>query len=131
MPTRIDLIMYPVRDYDEAIGYFVDCLGFRLTENIDRGQGKRWVVVRPADANSTGMLLAKRDDEDSIMPAAEQDRKVRFFLRVDDFTKEYNKMRSAGVQFLEEPRYQSYGAVAVFEDLYRNKWDLLGPANLG
>ncbi|MEO9131014.1 MAG: VOC family protein [Sphingomonas sp.] len=128
MPTRIDLVMYPVANYDDAIAFFVECVVFHLTEDFDRGLGKRWVVVRPPGVHSTGLLLARQDDEQPAHASGHGADKVSYLLRVDDLAEEYSRMRLAGVHFLEEPRYEVYGTVAVFEYLYRNKWDLIGPA---
>jgi catechol 2,3-dioxygenase-like lactoylglutathione lyase family enzyme len=121
-----------VRDYDEAITFFVDKLGFELVEDAPAvssgtGRAKRWVVVRPADA-TTGLLLAEADgDEQRQVIGRQVAGRVGFFLRVDDFAAEHARMVAAGVQFLEEPRREPYGSVAVFRDVAGNKWDLLGP----
>jgi catechol 2,3-dioxygenase-like lactoylglutathione lyase family enzyme len=117
-----------VRDYDEAIRYFVDKLGFQLVEDAPRGPGKRWVIVRPADPRSAGLLLARAatpDQERSI--GSQTGGRVSFFLHTSDFASSYRSMQAAGVRFLEEPRAEAYGRVVVFEDLYGNRWDLIEP----
>jgi catechol 2,3-dioxygenase-like lactoylglutathione lyase family enzyme len=130
--VRVDIVAVIVADYDQAIEFFVDALGFELVEDspslTNDGQPKRWVVVRPFGAE-TGILLAKADGERQSVAIGNQavDR-VGFFLRVDDFDAAYERMSSAGVQFLAAPRVEPYGRVAVFLDIAGNKWDLLGPA---
>jgi catechol 2,3-dioxygenase-like lactoylglutathione lyase family enzyme len=122
-----------VRDYDEAIAFFVDALGFELVEDspaLTTGEGrpKRWVVVRPPGAR-TGLLLAQADGERQSQAVGDQFAgRVGLFLRVDDFPAAYDRMRAAGVQFATEPRDEPYGRVAVFIDVAGNRWDLLGPA---
>jgi catechol 2,3-dioxygenase-like lactoylglutathione lyase family enzyme len=121
-----------VDDYDAAIAFFVDCLGFELVEDSPArttvgGHPKRWVVVRPPGA-STGLLLARADGERQTQAIGDQFAgRVGLFLRVDDFQAEYERMRSAGVQFVSEPRDEPYGRVVVFLDIAGNRWDLLGP----
>lgn len=127
----IDLISFIVNDYDEAITFFVDALDFVLTEDsasLDGdGGAKRWVVVRPPDL-STGLLLAQaRGTEQESFVGNQFGGRVGLFLRVDDFDVAYERMSAYGVTFHTAPRTEEYGMVAVFEDLYGNKWDLLGP----
>jgi catechol 2,3-dioxygenase-like lactoylglutathione lyase family enzyme len=129
---HVELVGVLVRDYDEAIAFFVDKLRFDLVEDSPArttdGGPKRWVVVRPADAN-TGLLLAQADsDEQQSVVGRQHGGRIGFFLRVDDFDTEYERMRSVGVEFLTEPRDEPYGRVAVFRDVAGNRWDLLGPA---
>jgi catechol 2,3-dioxygenase-like lactoylglutathione lyase family enzyme len=121
-----------VVDYDEAIRFFVDALGFELIEDSpaltsrDR-RPKRWVVVRPPGA-TTGLLLAQADGERERHAVGDQFAgRVGLFLRVEDFQASYDRMREAGVQFVGEPREEPYGRVAVFLDISGNRWDLLGP----
>ncbi|MCC3157244.1 VOC family protein [Hymenobacter sp. 15J16-1T3B] len=115
-----------VRDYDEAIRYYVDVLGFELLEDTDRGEGKRWVRVAPAGAGSPALLLAQAaTDEQRAHIGNQAGGRVFLFLNTDDFAGDYARYRAAGVQFLEEPRHEEYGSVVVFADLYGNKWDLL------
>jgi catechol 2,3-dioxygenase-like lactoylglutathione lyase family enzyme len=123
---RIGLVTLVVLDYDEAIAFYVDKLGFELVEDTAMGS-KRWVVVRPRGAE-TGLLLARAADDDQASRIGDQTGgRVGFFLNVDDFAAEHGRMVAAGVRFLEEPRHESYASVAVFEDIYGNRWDLLGP----
>ncbi|GGW26388.1 VOC family protein [Streptomyces xantholiticus] len=125
----IALVTLLVRDYDEAIAFYTDALGFELVEDSDRGDGSRWVVVRPSgSAPGTGLLLARAKDDDQRAGVGDQTGgRVGFFLHTDDFARDHARMTSAGVRFLEEPRHEAYGSVAVFEDLYGNRWDLLEP----
>jgi catechol 2,3-dioxygenase-like lactoylglutathione lyase family enzyme len=128
----LDLITVVVQEYDPAISFFVDALGFELAEDTpsmtNDGRPKRWVVVRPPGA-ATGLLLARADGQDQLAVAGEQAAgRVGFFLQVEDFDAAYLRMASAGVQFLTPPRSEPYGRVAVFRDIAGNKWDLLGPA---
>ncbi|MGZ4295539.1 MAG: VOC family protein [Solirubrobacteraceae bacterium] len=120
-----------VDDYDAAIAFFVDVLGFELVEDspsrTNDGRPRRWVVVRPPGAR-TGLLLARADGEDQAQAAGRQFAgRVGLFLRVDDFRASYEQMRRAGVRFVSEPRDEPYGRVAVFFDIAGNRWDLLGP----
>jgi catechol 2,3-dioxygenase-like lactoylglutathione lyase family enzyme len=120
-----------VRDYDEAIAFFVGKLGFELVEDspslTNDGRPKRWVVVRPP-GGQTAILLAQADGERQSAAVGEQMAgRVGFFLRVDDFHSSYERMRAAGVEFVTEPRDEPYGRVAVFLDVAGNRWDLLGP----
>ncbi len=128
---NIDLITLVVPDYDSAIEFFVDRLGFDLVEDApaisDDGQPKRWVVVRPSGAQ-TGLLLAHADGDRQRNAIGNQTGgRVSVFLRVEDFDVTYESMRSKGVAFAEQPRTESYGRVVVFLDPWGNRWDLLGP----
>ena len=127
---NIDLVTIVVRDYDPAIRFFVDILGFDLIEDspslTNDGRAKRWVVVRPPGAQ-TGLLLARADGERQEAIVGEQHAgRVGFFLRVDDFEAHYARMIEAGVTFVRPPRTEAYGRVAVFLDIAGNRWDLLG-----
>ena len=113
-----------VRDYDEAIAFYVGRAGFQLIEDTDQGQGKRWVVVRPLGSES-GLLLAKAVGEQLAFVGNQAGGRVFLFLNTDDFAGDFARMTSAGVRFLEPPRHETYGSVAVFEDLYGTKWDLI------
>lgn len=121
-----------VDDYDEAIRFFVDRLGFELVEDSPaltsrEGRRKRWVVVRPPGA-ATALLLARADGDRQARTVGDQFAgRVGLFLRVDDFQAAYDRMLEAGVQFVGEPRHEPYGHVAVFLDVAGNRWDLLGP----
>jgi len=121
-----------VKNYDEAIRFFVDALGFELVDDspavTNDGRPKRWVVVRPPHAQ-TGLLLAKADDEGQIESIGHQyAARVGLFLRVDSFEVTRRRMLDHGVEFVTEPRDEPYGRVAVFLDMSGNKWDLLGPS---
>jgi catechol 2,3-dioxygenase-like lactoylglutathione lyase family enzyme len=129
--VRVDLITIVVDDYDPAIQFFVDVLGFELVEDsaatTNDGAAKRWVVVRPPAAE-TGILLAKADGERQQSVVGNQlAGRVGFFLRVDDFATMHERMLAAGVEFPAPPRAEPYGQVAVFVDVAGNRWDLLGP----
>jgi catechol 2,3-dioxygenase-like lactoylglutathione lyase family enzyme len=127
MTLRISLTTLVVRDYDEAIDFYVGKLGFDLAEDTDQGGGKRWVVVRPYGAE-TGLLLAKAASPDQLARVGDPGGgRVMLFLRTDDFDADHARMLAAGVTFLEAPRREPYGAVAVFQDLYGNRWDLIEP----
>jgi catechol 2,3-dioxygenase-like lactoylglutathione lyase family enzyme len=128
---NIDLVSLVVDDYDAAIRFFVDVLGFELAEDSpalsNAGKAKRWVVVRPPAA-ATGLLLAQADGPEQAAAVGNQVAgRVGFFLRVDDFDATYQRMRAAAVEFVGEPRSEPYGRVVVFVDIAGNRWDLLGP----
>ncbi len=132
---HLGLIAIVVSEYDPAISFFVDALGFELVEDspalTNDGRAKRWVVVRPPGA-ATGLLLARADGEDQAAAVGRQAAgRVGFFFHVEDFGVAYARMTSAGVQFLTAPRVEPYGRVAVFADIAGNKWDLIGPASQG
>lgn len=115
-----------VRDYDEAIAYYTQKLGFQLLEDTDLGAGKRWVRFAPPEAEEACLLLARADSPRQAAAIGNQSGgRVFLFLHTDDFWRDYKAMKSNGVHFLEEPRQEAYGTVVVFEDLYGNKWDLL------
>jgi catechol 2,3-dioxygenase-like lactoylglutathione lyase family enzyme len=126
----MQLVTIVVDDYDTAIGFFVDVLGFDLTEDspslTNDGRPKRWVVVTPI-GGETGILLAQADGEVQTRAVGNQTAgRVGFFLRVDDFEQTYERMREAGVEFVGAPRVEPYGRVVVFRDIAGNRWDLLG-----
>ena len=128
MSTAIATITLVVADYDAAIAFYRDRLGFILIADTDMGHGKRWVVVGPAGERGARLLLAKADGADQVAAIGNQTGgRVMLFLETDDFEHDYEAMRANGVVFLETPRHEPYGSVAVFEDLYGNKWDLLQP----
>jgi catechol 2,3-dioxygenase-like lactoylglutathione lyase family enzyme len=129
--AHLSLVALVVEDYDPAIAFFVDALGFELVEDspaeTDDGRPKRWVVVRPPGAE-TGILLARADgDHQRAAVGDHAGRRVGFFLRVEDVDAAYRRMTAAGVTFLSPPRTEPYGTVAVFRDVAGNRWDLLGP----
>src|SRR5689334_18502152 len=124
---HLHLVALIVREYDPAIAFFVDLLGFELVEDepslTNDGRPKRWVVVRPPGAE-TGILLARADGETQVAALGNQfSGRVGMFLRVDDFDATYNRLLNAGVTFVRHPRKESYGSVAVFVDCDGNKWD--------
>ena len=127
MTQRIALITLVVDDYDEAISYFTGKLGFALVDDTALGGGKRWVVVAPREAGS-GLLLAKAINERQKQAVgAQTGGRVFLFLHTDDFRRDYAAYKERGVTFVEEPRQEPYGTVAVFTDLYGNRWDLIEP----
>lgn len=131
----LELVTIIVPDYDPAIAFFVDALGFELVEDspaqTNDGRPKRWVVVRPP-GGETGILLARADGErQQRATGGQMAGRVGFFLRADDFEAEYERMRSRGVEFTAAPRDEAYGRVAVFRDIAGNAWDLLGPRPAG
>ncbi len=132
---RLSDVTYLVRDHDEAITFFVDALGFVLREDETNAAGRRRVVVGPADGG-TGLVLALAGAPGAPASGAsgaadvvgrQAAGKVAFFLETDDFAAQHARMLAAGVRFREEPRYEVYGTVAVFEDLYGMPWDLIEP----
>ncbi|WP_181701880.1 VOC family protein [Chthonobacter albigriseus] len=115
-----------VADYDEAIRFYRDALGFDLVEDTDLGGGKRWVLMAPQGAKETRLLLAKASGDAQMARIGDQaGRRVLLFLHTDDFARDHARMTAAGVRFREAPRHEAYGTVAVFEDLHGNAWDLL------
>jgi catechol 2,3-dioxygenase-like lactoylglutathione lyase family enzyme len=128
----LEQVAVVVDDYDAAIDFFVEVLGFELTEDspslTNDGRAKRWVVVRPPGAQ-TGILLVRADGEEQTAAVGRQFAgRVGLFLRVPDFDAAYERMRVAGVEFVGPARAEPYGRVAVFVDIAGNRWDLLGPA---
>jgi catechol 2,3-dioxygenase-like lactoylglutathione lyase family enzyme len=127
MARHLALLSLLVEDHDQALAFYVGKLGFSLVEDSDQGDGKRWVVVSPGPGGSR-FLLAKASDERQAARVGDQGGgRVWLFLHTDDFVGDHARMSAAGVRFLEEPRHETYGSVAVFEDLYGNRWDLLQP----
>ena len=129
--SQLELVALIVRDYDPAIAFFVNVLGFDLVEDepslTNDGRAKRWVVVRPPGA-VTGLLLARADGDEQAAAVGNQFAgRVGMFLRVDDFEATYARLEAAGVEFITAPRDEAYGRVVVFKDLEGNRWDLLGP----
>jgi catechol 2,3-dioxygenase-like lactoylglutathione lyase family enzyme len=132
--ANLDLIALIVADYDPAIDFFVDVLGFELIEDVpsttNDGRPKRWVVVRPV-GGATGILLARADGDQQRAAIGHQFAgRVGLFIRVDDFDGTLARMTAAGVTFVSAPRQEPYGMVAVFIDIAGNRWDLLGPRPL-
>jgi catechol 2,3-dioxygenase-like lactoylglutathione lyase family enzyme len=127
MTQTLALISYVVHDYDEAIAFFTNAMQFDLVEDTPR-DNKRWVVVRPRGGSGSSILLAKAvTPEQEAAIGYQTGGRVFLFLYTDNFKRDHDHMRSHGIQFLEEPRHEEYGTVAVFKDLYGNKWDLLEP----
>lgn len=116
-----------VRDYDEAIDFYVNTLGFELIEDTYQSeQDKRWVIVAPASSKGVSVLLARASNQTQENYIGDQTGgRVSFFLNTDDFWRDYQTYLERGVKFVREPQEADYGTVAVFEDLYGNKWDLL------
>jgi len=127
MQQSIFNVTLVVRDYDEAIAFFVGKLGFTLIEDTYMpAQDKRWVVVAPRGATGTRLLLARAgNDRQRAAVGNQTGGRVAFFLGTDDFWRDYRAMTAAGVKFTREPSVEAYGTVAVFEDLYGNLWDFV------
>jgi catechol 2,3-dioxygenase-like lactoylglutathione lyase family enzyme len=127
MPRAISHVTVVVRDYDEAISYYTTALGFKRIEDTPVGGGKRWVVVSPP-GGGTSLLLSRAASPEQVARIGDQTGgRVFLFLRTDDFGRDYRDLTARGVRFTEEPRHEVYGTVAVFVDLYGNRWDLVGP----
>jgi catechol 2,3-dioxygenase-like lactoylglutathione lyase family enzyme len=124
---RLAHVAFVVRDYDEAIAFFVDILQFSVVEDTYQPeQDKRWVLVAPPCDAATSLLLARAITPEQVAVVGKQAAgRVFLFLSTDDFWRDYHRMRDLGVRFVREPTQQAYGMVAVFEDLYGNRWDLL------
>lgn len=121
-------IAFLVNDYDEAIAFFTQALGFSLVDDMPQGEGKRWVTVAPRASQGTRLLLARAvNDEQRAHVGRQGGGRVFLFLSTDDFAADHARMLAHGVRFREEPRHEPYGTVAVFEDLYGNAWDLIQP----
>ncbi|MFK3870441.1 VOC family protein [Pseudoalteromonas rhizosphaerae] len=115
-----------VGNYDDAIAFYTQKLGFDLIEDTDQGNGKRWVLVSPPNSNGTNLLLAQASTQQQLEAVGNQTGgRVFLFLHTNDFWRDYELMQKNGVTFNEQPREEEYGTVVVFEDLYGNKWDLL------
>ncbi len=128
MNQRIGYVSLLVRDYDEAIAYYTATLGFRLVEDTLLAPSKRWVLVTPPSATHGGtcLLLAKAKNALELAAVGHQSGgRVFLFLHTDDFHRDYAAFRARGVEFLETPRSEPYGTVAVFQDCFGNRWDLL------
>lgn len=125
MSQSLSLVSILVDDYDQAIAFYTEKLGFELRENSPQGD-KRWVVIAPRGSQESALLLAKASKpEQQALIGGQGAGRVWLFIHTDDFWSDYQRMRDAGVQFLEQPREESYATVVVFQDLYGNKWDLL------
>jgi catechol 2,3-dioxygenase-like lactoylglutathione lyase family enzyme len=132
MKQAIGLVSLVVREYDEAIAFYVDVLGFTLVEDsFVPEQNKRWVVVAPPGATESRLLLARASNTEQASRIGNQTGgRVSLFLYTDDFEHDYQSYKSKGIKFIREPKDEAYGTVAVFQDLYGNLWDLLQPKSL-
>ncbi len=128
MPQSIARVTLLVRNYDEALEFYTQKLGFHLLQDTPLPDKKRWLLVAPPNSRGAALLLAEADTPEQSRSIGNQTGgRVFLFLHTDDFHRDYKAYQSDGVHFLESPRQESYGTVAVFEDLYGNKWDLLEP----
>lgn len=128
MTRRIVQVALLVRDYDEAIEWYSRAFGFVLLEDSDLGNGKRWVRIAPERDAAFAVLLARATTTQQESCIGNQHGgRVGFFLHTDDFARDHARLRNAGARFDGEPRHEDYGTVVVFEDLYGNRWDLIGP----
>lgn len=123
---QIGSVALVVANYDDAIAFYTQKLGFDLIEDTELGNGKRWVLVSPPNSNGTHLLLAQASTQQQLEAVGNQTGgRVFLFLHSNDFWRDYELMQKNGVRFNEQPREEAYGTVVVFEDLYGNKWDLL------
>jgi catechol 2,3-dioxygenase-like lactoylglutathione lyase family enzyme len=128
MRQSIGSVCILVTDYDEAIAFYSGKLRFSVVEDTPMGGDRRWVVLAPPGSSGTRVVLAKAKNGQELAAVGRQaGGRVFLFLHTDDFARDHAEMRRRGVTFNEEPRVEAYGTVAVFEDLYGNKWDLLEP----
>jgi len=126
---RLALVALVVRDYDEALAFYVGKLGFALAEDADLGGGKRWVVVAPPGSDGCRLLLARAVGPEQASRIGDQTGgRVFLFLNTDDLAADHARLTAQGVRFVRPPKREPYGTVAVFEDLYGNLWDLIEPA---
>ena len=125
--SRLGLVTFVAREYDEAIGFFVGKLDFELVEDSDMGDGKRWVVVAP-DRGASLLIARAVTDGEKASVGNQAGGRVAFFLNTDNFDRDHANWSARGVKFREQPRHEVYGTVAVFEDLYGAPWDLIQPA---
>lgn len=126
MPQTLGHIALVVRNYDEAIAFYTQVLGFELMEDTDLGGGKRWVLVAPPGSTGSSLLLAQAATPEQASRIGNQTGgRVFLFLHTDDFWRDYHGLQSRNVQFVRDPKEEEYGTVAVFADLYGNLWDLI------
>jgi len=126
MSSKIGLVTVLVRDYDEAIDYYVNNMGFRVVEDTKMSETSRFVIIEPTGSTASQLLLAQAITEQELAAVGNQaGGRVFLFLNTDDFYRDYNAMKEKGVTFLETPREEVYATVVVLQDLYGNKWDLL------
>ncbi|MFN5134004.1 MAG: VOC family protein [Chitinophagaceae bacterium] len=128
MNQHLAHIALVVKEYDEAIDFYCNKLGFELKENTVMSETKRWVIVQPKGEGNCSLLLAKAvGDEQQSRIGNQTGGRVFLFLYTDDFKRDYNNYSSKGIEFVREPKEEAYGTVAVFKDLYGNLWDLIEP----
>ena len=128
MTLHLARVALLVRDYDEAIAWFTNVLGFTLIEDTRLSETKRWVVVAPPGASEAALLLARGATEEQRVAIGRQGGgRVFLFLHTDDLARDHGTWRARGVRFVDQPRDEAYGRVVVFEDLYGNRWDLIEP----
>lgn len=128
MSLKVATVALVVDDYDRAIAFYRNTLGLELIADTPLGGGKRWVLVAPKGGKGARLLLAVADGDAQAARVGDQlGGRVGFFLETDDFARDHASFTARGVRFLEAPRHEAYGSVAVFEDLYGNKWDLIEP----
>jgi catechol 2,3-dioxygenase-like lactoylglutathione lyase family enzyme len=126
MRQRLGYVALVVREYDEAIAFFTQTLNFTLVEDTRLSEKKRWVLVAPPGSKGTSLLLARATTPEQASRIGNQTGgRVAFFLHTEDFWRDYDAMKANSVKFIRDPKEETYGTVAVFEDLYGNKWDLL------
>lgn len=128
MKQSIAALTLVVRDYDEAIAWYTDKLGFELLEDTAMEGGKRWVRIAPSGSVGTALLLAVAKGDEQVAAIGRQaGGRVFLFLHTDDFERDHASMKAGGVRFIDAPRDEVYGRVVVFEDLYGNRWDFIEP----
>ena len=131
MKQSIAHIALVVKEYDEAIQFYTEKLGFTLLEDTKLSEEKRWVLVAPPGANECCLLLAKAANDKQLQSVGNQaGGRVFLFLFTDDFWRDYNAMMDKGINFVRLPKEEPYGVVGVFEDIYGNLWDLLEPKEI-
>jgi catechol 2,3-dioxygenase-like lactoylglutathione lyase family enzyme len=130
MGQEIAAVALIVRDYDEALAFFTHCLRFEIVEDRPLADGKRWVVVRPSLGGATLLLARAASPEQMSRVGNQTGGRVFLFLRTDDFWRDCHDLQARGVHFVEQPRQEEYGTVAVFLDLYANRWDLVQPKSV-
>jgi catechol 2,3-dioxygenase-like lactoylglutathione lyase family enzyme len=127
MPRSITRVAVVVRDYDEAIAFYTQVLGFDLIEDTPLAGGKRWVLVGPPGGGAALLLARAASPEQESRIGNQTGGRVFLFLHTDDFDRDHREFTARGVRFVEGPRHEPFGTVAVFLDLYGNRWDLVGP----
>lgn len=127
MHRSLAQIAIVVRDYDEAIAFYTQQLGFTLVEDTRLSDTKRWVVVSPGQGGAQLLLARAASEEQQTRIGNQTGGRVFLFLHTDDFWRDYEKFRANGVEFVRAPAVEAYGTVSVFKDLYGNLWDLIGP----